>query len=81
MAPQNEIAIFDDHFRPAFDQNAEPVGVIGDQGEEPVQQHEHQPSAKRGKKAALPLIARDRTDARMTMSTASNAVLRASERL
>src|SRR5438034_11158845 len=33
------------------------------------------------KKAELPLIARDRTDARITMSTASNAVLRASERL
>ena len=69
------------HLRPAFDQNAEPVGVIGHQGEEPVEEDEHHPAAKRRKKRSAAVDRARKTDARMTIRTASKAVLRASERL
>src|SRR5205809_5332234 len=78
---QNQIAVLDDHFRPTFEKATEPVRMIGDEREKPMHQDNHNAAANGCEKGELPLIARDRTDARITMSTASNAVLRASERL
>src|SRR5437899_6564144 len=39
---QDEIAILDNQFGPAFNKAAEPVRMKGDEREQPVQKHEHQ---------------------------------------
>ena len=42
----DEIAIFDDHFGPAFDQDAEPVRVKCAPREQAMQQNEHESAAE-----------------------------------
>jgi len=38
---QNQIAVFDDHLRPAFEKATEPVRVIGDQREQSMHYDDH----------------------------------------
>src|SRR6266404_3940494 len=78
---QDEIAVFDDQLGPAFDEAAEPVRVKCNKGEQGCNRTSTSPPPSVAKNAALPLIARESTDARMTSKTASKAVLGASDRL
>ena len=47
---QDEIAILDNQFGPAFNKAAELVRMKGDEREQPVQKHEHQSAAEGSEK-------------------------------
>ena len=56
---QDEIAILDNQFGPAFNKAAKPVRMKGDEREQPVQKHEHQ-SATEGSEKCRAAIDRAR---------------------
>ena len=50
---ENEIAVLDDQVRAAFDEDAEPMRVIGDKGKEPMDQDDDQAPAERGEERGI----------------------------